>query len=108
MRRMHLVFVLSVAVSLLGVGRLASAPHAVWLSVLRGVDGLPVPCREDPVCHNRIHPGIPPAAFAHPGDVVVFETRDAVDNQLDSTSTAGDVLVLDGDGGRCPTSTTPR
>lgn len=96
MKRTHLIFTLAIAICLLGAGVPASSPHTVLLSVIRGADGRPVPCGADPVCHNRIHPGIPPAAYANSGEVVVFETRDAVDNQLDSTSTAGDVLALDG------------
>jgi formamidase len=95
MRRNHATVTLPIAICLLSVGGLVAAPHTVLLSVIRGADGRPVPCGEDPVCHNRIHSGIPPTAFANPGDVVVFETRDAVDNQLDSTSTAADVGSLD-------------
>jgi hypothetical protein len=95
MRRNSAIVTLPIAICLLSVGGLVAAPHTVLLSVIRGADGRPVPCGEDPVCHNRIHSGIPPAAFANPGDVVVFETRDAVDKQLDSTSTAADVMALD-------------
>ncbi|HZY02803.1 MAG TPA: acetamidase/formamidase family protein, partial [Anaeromyxobacteraceae bacterium] len=41
---------------------------------------VPVPCANDPHCHNRWSPAIPPAAWANPGDTVIFETRDAFDN----------------------------
>ena len=96
MTRMHLAFSLLASVCLLGVvAAVTATPRTVLISVARGPDGRPLPCREDPVCHNRIHPAIPPAAAANPGAVVVFETRDAADNQLDSTSTAQDVATGD-------------
>jgi formamidase len=95
MRRTCLIVTSSALMCLLGMIELASAPHRVLLSVIRGSDGLPVPCREDPVCHNRIHPAIPPAASANSGEEVVFETRDAVDNQLGPTSTVGDIATGD-------------
>jgi len=51
-------------------------------------------CANDPKCHNRWHPAIPPVAVAEPGDVVVFGTRDAFDHSLDRRSTAADVVAL--------------
>jgi len=96
MRRMHLVFTLLASVCLLGVlAAVTARPRTMLISVARGQDGRPLPCREDPVCHNRIHPAIPPAAWANSGDFVVFETRDAADNQLEFTSTARDVAAGD-------------
>ncbi len=41
--------------------------------------------------HNRWHEAIEPAVEVEPGDLVVYETRDAFDIQLDSHSTAEDV-----------------
>jgi formamidase len=41
--------------------------------------------------HNRWHEAIEPAVEAEPGDLVVYETRDAFDIQLDARSTAEDV-----------------
>ncbi len=52
-------------------------------------------CADDPKCFNRYHPAIPPAARANPGDYIVFETRDALDSDLDLESTAEDVTALD-------------
>lgn len=52
-------------------------------------------CADDPKCFNRYHPAIPPAARAEPGDYVVFETRDALDSDLDLEATAEDVTALD-------------
>ncbi len=52
-------------------------------------------CADDPKCFNRYHPAIPQAARANPGDFIVFETRDALDSDLDLESTAEDVTALD-------------
>jgi formamidase len=52
-------------------------------------------CVDDPNCFNRYHPEIPPVARANPGDFIVFETRDALDADLDLDSTADDVTALD-------------
>ena len=52
-------------------------------------------CADDPKCFNRYHPTIPPAARANPGDYIIFETRDALDSDLDLSSTAEDVTALD-------------
>jgi formamidase len=51
-------------------------------------------CVDDPRCHNRWHPAIKPVAYASPGDVAVFGTRDAFDHSLDRNSTAADVVAL--------------
>ena len=51
-------------------------------------------CADDPKCHNRWHPAIPPVKMANSGDVVVFGTRDAFDHSLDRNSTAADVVAL--------------
>lgn len=52
-------------------------------------------CAEDPNCFNRYHPAIPTIARAAPGDVLVFETRDALDADLTLDSTAEDLAALD-------------
>jgi len=36
-------------------------------------------CKEDPGCFNRLHPDIPAAARAAPGQTILFRTRDAAD-----------------------------
>lgn len=36
-------------------------------------------CRADPACVNRLHPDIPMVARAHPGQQILFRTRDAID-----------------------------
>jgi formamidase len=52
-------------------------------------------CVDDPNCFNRYHPAIPPVARANPGDVILFETRDALDSDLTLDSTADDVTAVD-------------
>ena len=42
-----------------------------------------VGCAEDPACINRLHPDIPMAARADPGERIVFVGRDAFDLTLD-------------------------
>src|SRR6516164_1397765 len=56
---------------------------------------VPVPCAEERLgtCHNRWHPAIRPAATANPGDTVIFETRDALDNPFNRSSTPADVAA---------------
>ena len=78
---------------------LAAAPalannKTVRLPITR-VDTVPVPCADEPLgtCHNRWHPDIPPAASADPGDLVVFETRDAFDNPFNRRSTPATVAA---------------
>jgi formamidase len=40
-------------------------------------------CGEDPACINRLHPVIPMAGRARPGDTIVLHTRNAMDFDLD-------------------------
>ena len=39
-------------------------------------------CADDPNCFNRLHPAIPMVARAKPGQLIVFETRDAADTDF--------------------------
>jgi formamidase len=52
-------------------------------------------CADDPNCFNRYHPSIQPVARAKPSQMIVFETRDALDSDLDLDSTADDLAALD-------------
>jgi formamidase len=47
-------------------------------------------CAEDAACFNRIHPQLPMAARAVPGQTILFRTRNAGDAQLDPASTYED------------------
>ena len=47
-------------------------------------------CGEDPQCMNRLHPAIPMAARARPGQTIVFRARNASDFDLDPESTYED------------------
>lgn len=44
------------------------------------VGGSGANCSEDPGCINRLHPDIPMAATANPGQTILFRTRDAQDS----------------------------
>jgi formamidase len=52
-------------------------------------------CADDRNCFNRYHPQIPSVARANPGDLIVFETRDALDSDLTLDSVADDVTAVD-------------
>jgi len=52
-------------------------------------------CVDDPNCFNRYHPAIEPVVRANPGDMIVFETRDALDADLTLESTADDLAAVD-------------
>jgi formamidase len=45
--------------------------------------------------HNRWHPDIPPVVTCESGDEVVFETRDALDNQCTRDTTSAEVAGID-------------
>lgn len=45
-------------------------------------------CMEDPQCINRLHPDIPMAARARPGQKILLKTRNAADTNLDPTAPA--------------------
>ena len=70
----------------------AAAVHADTTDV-KSIDRVTVAkqgahCADDPHCFNRLHPAIPPVLRAAPGQHIVFETRDALDNQLNRDSAA--------------------
>ena len=44
-------------------------------------------CGEDPHCFNRLHPDIPMAGRAQPGQTILLKTRNALDAQMDPEST---------------------
>lgn len=52
-------------------------------------------CVDDPHCFNRYHYAIKPAARANPGQMIVFETRDALDSDLTLDSVPADVTAVD-------------
>jgi formamidase len=52
-------------------------------------------CVDDPNCFNRYHPAIKPAARAKPGQLILFETRDALDSDLTVTSVPKDLGAVD-------------
>jgi formamidase len=51
--------------------------------------------KDDPNCFNRLHWALPPVASASPGNYIVYETRDAFDDQFGAEATAADVARAD-------------
>ena len=62
--------------------------------------------KDDPNCFNRLHWALPPVAKASPGDYIVYETRDALDDQFGSAATAADVAGADFSGAKIPLART--
>jgi formamidase len=52
-------------------------------------------CHDDPNCFNRYHPAIKPVARAQPGQLIVIETRDALDSDLNVNSEPKDLGAVD-------------
>lgn len=52
-------------------------------------------CSDDPNCFNRYHPDIPSRATAQVGDMIVFDTRDALDSEFRLDSVADDLATVD-------------
>jgi len=90
-------------------------PHALVLTALAGALALPCAadttdvktqsivrvakkgshCKDDPNCFNRYHHAIKPVLRAKPGQLIVFETRDALDSDLTVTSEPKDLAAAD-------------
>ena len=78
----------------LGAAALADTTDVTWQKRIL-VPKAGTHCADDPNCFNRYHPAIEPVSRADPGDVITFETRDALDSDLDLDSNADDVTALD-------------
>jgi formamidase len=52
-------------------------------------------CADDPNCMNRYHSAIKPVATARPGQLILFETRDALDSELTVDSQPKDLAAVD-------------
>src|SRR2546423_693766 len=80
------------AAALVGLSSAPSFGRQVRIPITRQ-GTVPVACAQEPLgtCHNRWHPAIKPAAAAHPGDRVIFETRDAFDNPFTRAPTPATV-----------------
>lgn len=51
--------------------------------------------KDDPSCFNRLHWSIEPVARAKPGDYIIYNTRDAFDDQFNMNTTAAEVAECD-------------
>jgi formamidase len=83
---------MKLVIAVLLLAAFPAAAKQVRIPITR-IGNVPVKCADDPLhtCHNRWHPNIPAAAEAHPGDTVIFETRDAFDNPFNRNSTPATV-----------------
>lgn len=52
-------------------------------------------CADDPYCFNRLHPAIPAAGTAVPGQTIVLGARDAFDGAFSPESSPEDVVAAD-------------
>ncbi len=86
--RFHTLGALAIAVALV-----AAATHAQEAVVTIGGTGRH--CGEDPGCINRLHPEIPMAARAIPGQMLLFKARNASDFNLDPASSYVDPRIGD-------------
>ncbi|MEM6849877.1 MAG: acetamidase/formamidase family protein [Pseudomonadota bacterium] len=73
---------------------LADTTEVKWRETVR-VDKAGEHCVDDPNCFNRYHPEIPMVARANPGDLIIIETRDALDSDLTLDSTVDDLAAVD-------------
>jgi formamidase len=71
------------------------------------VGGTGESCLEDPDCFNRLHPRIPMAARARPGQTILFHTRDAGDSLGTVASQGPERPVLRSGGSRAHAVTGP-
>ena len=78
----------------LGTAALADTTDVTWQKRIL-VPKAGVHCRDDANCFNRYHPAIEAVSRADPGDIITFETRDALDSDLALDSTADDVTAID-------------
>jgi len=78
----------------LAVPALADTTDVTWRDVVR-VEKEGAHCVDDPNCFNRYHHAIEAVARAAPGDLIVIETRDALDSDLTLDSNADDLAALD-------------
>ncbi|MEE4279502.1 MAG: acetamidase/formamidase family protein [Halieaceae bacterium] len=87
------------AIGLTGTAEAATDSDAAALR-LGSNDGL---CLDDPHCINRLHPDIPMAAMAEPGQTIVLTTRNAGDANLDPDGDASDPRLEKGNTGHALT-----
>lgn len=79
-----------IVIGLLSLGPTAASSRAQGDGEIVVVGGSGRHCGEDPACINRLHPEIPMAARAAPGQTILFRARNASDFALDPASTYDD------------------
>ena len=89
------------------IGILMSSGAVAADSDIVVVGGEGADCIEDPGCVNRLHPDIPMAARARPGQTILFRTRDARDSLGAATAQTTEPESLNGDFSRVHPITGP-
>jgi formamidase len=82
------------AVGALPFAALADTTDVKWQSIVE-VKKRGAHCADDPNCMNRYHHALKPVARARPGQVLRYDTRDALDSNLNLKSEPKDVLAVD-------------
>ncbi len=90
----QLLFVFSSALAMLAAPALADTTDVKTQSTVY-VNKRGDHCADDPNCLNRYHYAIKPVARAKPGQLIRYQTRDALDSDLNVNSEAKDVLSID-------------
>ena len=89
------VLILSLAVTGLFAGAAVADTTDVKTQARVLVKKMGAHCVDDPNCFNRYHPAIKPVMTAKPGQYLTFETRDALDSNLNINSLPKDVRAID-------------
>ena len=89
-----LVLVISSALAMLALPVLADTTDVKTQSIVY-VNKRGAHCADDPNCMNRYHYAFRPIGRAKPGQLIRFQTRDALDSDLNVNSRPKDVLAID-------------
>ncbi len=89
-----LVLVISSALAMLAVPAYADTTDVKTQSIVY-VNKRGAHCADDPNCMNRYHYAFKPIARARPGQLIRYQTRDALDSDLNINSRPRDVLAID-------------
>jgi formamidase len=94
MRSIRIVLAAGLSAAALSATVFADTTDVKTQSIVR-IEKKGAHCSDDPNCMNRYHPAIPSIARGKPGQLLVFETRDALDSNLNIHSEPKDVTAID-------------
>ena len=93
-RLLYVAFATSLVFTFLTFPSNADTTDVKWRTVVE-VTKKGAHCADDPNCFNRYHPAIASVAKANPGDHIIFNTRDALDSDLNLDAIADDLAAVD-------------